>query len=71
MAAAIWIGAAVTVLGLAGLLWCIRLAVAARAPELDPQISRAMLQKAAAWNMAAVAVAGIGLMLVLVGIILR
>lgn len=71
MAAVIWIGAALTLLGVAGLAWCIRLALAARATGSAAEASRAALQKVLAWNMAALGVAFIGLMMVVVGLILR
>lgn len=66
----IWIGAALTVLGLLGLLLCIGIVLKKRRAHLPETEMRATLQKVVALNMAALAVSGIGLMLVLVGVIL-
>ena len=66
----IWIGAALTVLGLLGLVLCIGIVLKKRRANLPEAEMRATLQKVVALNMAALAVSGIGLMLVLVGVIL-
>ena len=71
MAAVIWIGVAVTLLGVAGLIWCIRLSLRVAKPGQDAGAGKAALQKVLAWNMASVCVAFVGLMIVVVGIILR
>lgn len=70
MAGLIWSGAALTVLGVAALLWCIWKVVASRRKSLPEAEMRAALQRIVALNMAALAVSGIGLMMVVVGIIL-
>ena len=59
-----------TLVGVAGLLWCVRLVMAERRKNLDEAAMRAALQRVVVWNMAALAVSGIGLMMVVVGVIL-
>lgn len=66
----IWGGAALTLLGVAGLLWCIRLSMAVRRLPANTDTTRAALQKVLVWNMAALGLAFLGLMAVVVGIIL-
>ncbi|MDU8946749.1 hypothetical protein [Ovoidimarina sediminis] len=66
----VWIGAAITVLGLAGLGWCIVSAARARGEGLDDAAMKARLQALLAWNLASVGTAGIGLMCVVVGLFL-
>lgn len=67
---AIWGGAAITVLGLIGLIYCIFLVMGARRAQLPDAELRAVMQKALVWNLAALALSGLGLMLVVVGVIL-
>jgi hypothetical protein len=67
----IWIGAAVTVLGLVGLIWCIATVARARAAGLRDEELKARLQRVVAVNMAALFVSAIGLMMVVVGVLLR
>ena len=66
----IWGGAAVTGTSLVMLGWCIVAAVRIRRASLDETATRAGLQKVLVWNMAAMAVAAIGLMAVVAGVIL-
>lgn len=66
----IWAGAAVSLIGVAGLIWCILLAVRARKAGLDDAELRARLQKVVALNMGALFVSAIGLMMVVAGIFL-
>jgi len=66
----IWIGSALTLLGVLGLLWCIKLVMGIKKRALPEAETRAGLQRVVALNMAALAVSGIGLMLVVVGVIL-
>jgi hypothetical protein len=66
----IWGGAALSLLGVIGLVGCIVLAVKARRSALSEDDMRARLQKVVVLNMAALAVSAIGLMAVIVGIIL-
>ncbi|MCA3435851.1 MAG: hypothetical protein INF48_00865 [Rhodobacter sp.] len=67
----IWIGAAVSLGGVAGLLRCIQLALRARNAGLDSAAMRARLQQIVTFNLAAVGVSALGLMLVVTGIILN
>ena len=71
MQAVIWGGAVLTLIGVAGLAWCIRLSLNVRNAGQDAEAARAALQKVLAWNMAALGLAAIGLMMVVLGIILR
>ncbi|WP_112321395.1 hypothetical protein [Oceanibium sediminis] len=62
-------GCIVTLLGLAGLILCIRKAAALRA-EPDPAKQRAAMHGLVALNMGSMGVAGLGLAMVVVGLIL-
>ena len=66
----IWSGAALTLVGVIGLLWCIRVVMANRRKNLDEGAMRAALQRVVALNMGALAISGIGLAMVVVGIVL-
>lgn len=66
----IWIGAALSLIGVGLLLWCVRLALQARGVALDEGARRARLQKVVTINMAALALSAFGLMMVVVGILL-
>lgn len=66
----IWIGAAVSLLGLTGLIWCIVRVVRARRAKLDDENMRRVLSSVLPWNMAALFLSVIGLMLVVIGVIL-
>ncbi len=66
----VWIGAAVSLMGLAGLIWCILRVNKARRQKLDDDAMRARVQAVLPWNMAALFLSVIGLMLVVVGILL-
>ncbi|MEI2805325.1 hypothetical protein [Albidovulum sp.] len=66
----IWTGAAVTLLGLAGLVWCIAKVAAARKAGLSDADLRTRLQRVVALNFAALLVSALGLMLVVVGILM-
>ncbi|WP_372603693.1 hypothetical protein [Actibacterium sp.] len=70
MDALIWGGAAVSLIGLAGLMRCIMLAYKAKRANLPDDELRARLQKVVALNMGALGVSAVGLMLVIVGIML-
>ena len=67
----IWAGAAVTLGGVAGLVACIVYILRLRRAGLEESAMRASLQRGVAWNMAALFVSVIGLMLVVVGISLK
>ena len=66
----IWIGAGLTLVGLAGLIWCIVVVIRARKAGLSDEELKSRLQSVVALNMGALAVSGIGLMCVVVGILL-
>jgi len=66
----IWPGALISLIGVIGLGWCIRLAAKARKEQLDKTEMTARLQKLVALNMGALAVSAIGLMMVVIGVLL-
>lgn len=66
----IWGGAALSVAGLIGLIWCITKVWRARAAGLDDADMRAVMARVLPLNLAALFVSVIGLMLVIVGIFL-
>lgn len=59
-----------TILGVMGLAWYIRVVLVSRRKNLSEPDMRAALQRVVALNMGALALSGIGLMMVVVGIIL-
>lgn len=67
----IWGGAVLTVLGLAGILWCILAVTRARRARLEDAAMRATMQRVVAVNMGALAASVLGLMAVIMGIMLR
>lgn len=64
------IGAALSLAGGAGLIWCIVRAVQARRAGLADADLRARLQRLVAVNLGALGVSALGLMLVVIGILL-
>lgn len=66
----IWIGAAISLAGVAGLVWCILLATRARKAGLSDEEMRARLQRVVMLNMAALGISALGLMCVVLGILL-
>lgn len=67
----IWSGAAVSVAGIAGLMWCVLKVMRARRDmNIDPEAMRAVLQRAVLLNMIALMVSAVGLMMVIAGIVL-
>ena len=66
----IWLGAAVTLAGLALLVWCILRVIRARRAGLSDDELRAALQKILPVNTGALFLSVIGLMLVVLGIVL-
>jgi hypothetical protein len=70
MQALVWIGAALSLAGVGGLIWCILLALRARRSGMEDDAMRAALQRVVVLNMAALGVSAIGLMCVVAGIIL-
>lgn len=67
----IWSGTAVSLAGLAGLVWCIVYALRARRAGLADAELRVRLQRAVLVNLAALFVSALGLMLIVLGIVLR
>lgn len=67
----IWGGAALSLLGLAGLVWCIVTVWGARRKALDDEAMRAVLARVLPYNLGALFLSVIGLMLVIVGIFLQ
>ncbi|KIT16892.1 hypothetical protein [Jannaschia aquimarina] len=70
MTALVWIGAALTVAGLAGLGWCILVALRARRARLEGPEMEARLRGLVAINLGALACSTIGLMMVVLGVFL-
>lgn len=66
----IWSGAAITLAGVAGLFLCVVHVVRLRRAGLPDEALRKGLQRAVVWNMGALFVSVIGLMLVILGIAL-
>ena len=66
----IWIGSILSLLGLLGLLWCIKTVLRAKKATVSDEELRMSLQKVVPFNMAALFLSAIGLMLVILGIIL-
>lgn len=66
----IWGGAAISVLGLVGLVWCILRVMRAKRANLSDEEMRAVLQRTLPLNLGALFFSVIGLMLVIVGIFL-
>ena len=70
MSLLIWIGTAITLAGLAGLVWVIRKASSLKDAGLTDAEIKARLERLTAPNLAALAIAAIGLMCVVLGIVL-
>jgi len=70
MQAWVWAGVAATVLGLAGLVWCIVLALRAKRVGGSEDQVRAKLQRVVLINLAAMGLSAMGLMLVVIGVML-
>lgn len=69
LAGLIWGGAAVALLGVAGLVAC---GVASmRARGMAPDAARAVMQKVVVWNLAAMGVSVLGLAALATGLVLR
>jgi len=66
----VYLGAAVAALGLAGLGWCIWLALSAKRANLPDAEMKARLQKIVALNMGAMGLSAMGLMMVVMGVLL-
>ena len=66
----IWIGSILSLLGLVGLLWCIKTVLRAKKAAVSDEELRVSLQKVVPFNMAALFLSATGLMLVILGIML-
>ncbi|MGB3176969.1 MAG: hypothetical protein WBC68_04785 [Albidovulum sp.] len=66
----IWVGAIVTLAGLAALIWCILGVNRARRAGLSDAELRARLQKAVTLNLGALLLSALGLIMVVMGIAL-
>lgn len=66
----IWAGAALTLIGLGGLIYCILRATRAKRSGLDDTAMRAELQRVVTINLAAVGLSALGLAAVVTGILL-
>lgn len=66
----IFFGALVTLFGLIGLIWCIVRVAKARRSGVDEQTLRDIMQHTIAFNMGALFLSVIGLMMVVLGILL-
>ena len=66
----IWTGAAVSMLGLAGLIWCILTVMRARKANLPDEEMREKLRSVLPLNMGALFLSVMGLMMVVLGILL-
>ncbi len=70
MQALIWTGSALTLGGVALLVYCIIMVARAKSASLDDAALRQRLQRAVVWNMAALALSGLGLIVVITGLAL-
>ncbi|EDZ48013.1 hypothetical protein [Leisingera daeponensis] len=66
----VWTGAALSVAGLLGLVWCIIKVARARRQKLDDDALRAVVQSVLPYNLGALLLSVLGLMLVMTGIFL-
>jgi len=66
----IWLGAAVSLAGMVGLIWCIMTVWKARKAGLSDDALRQAVQKVVPVNAAALFLSVIGLMMVVIGILL-
>lgn len=66
----VWAGTAVTLGGLATLIWCIATVARARRAGLDDAALKARLQRVVTINLAALLLSALGLMMVVTGVVL-
>jgi len=66
----IYLGSGAAFLGLAGLITCIVLALKIKKSKLEGTTAREQLQRLVAYNMAALFLSFLGLMMIVVGILL-
>ena len=66
----VWGGAVLTLIGVAGLMWCVVLGIRAKRSTLPEDQVKAQLQRVIALNLGALAISALGLMAVIFGVIL-
>ena len=66
----IWLGAAISAIGLFGIIWCAFQVIKAKSDDLEDAELRARVQAVMPINLAALFMSAIGLMCVIVGILL-
>lgn len=66
----VWVGAALSLVGLLGLVWCIVTVWKARRSAADDEALRAVVRRVVPLNMAALGLSVMGLMMVILGIFL-
>ncbi|CAM3650601.1 hypothetical protein PHIN109289_01905 [Phaeobacter inhibens] len=66
----VWAGAAISVAGLIGLMWSVVRVMQAKRQKLDDDALRAVVQKVMPYNLGALFLSVIGLMLVMLGLTL-
>ncbi len=71
MQAMVWTGVALTLSGLAGLVWCIVLAMRAKRAGGSEAEVRARLQRVVVWNLGAMGLSALGLGAVVFGLFLK
>jgi len=71
MQALVWSGTLVSLLGLAGLVYCVMRALRVRRAGLPEEAARMELQRVVVINMGALALSALGLILVVLGTLLR
>ncbi len=64
----VWGGAALSMAGLIGLVWCILRVMKARKANLTDEELRAAVQSVLPWNLASLFLSVLGLMMVILGI---
>ncbi|MDO9527329.1 MAG: hypothetical protein Q7J57_17610 [Gemmobacter sp.] len=67
----IWIGAAMTLAGVAGIVWCIVMVTRAKRAGLDDAALKSALQRVVAVNLGALGMSALGLGAVVAGLMLR
>jgi threonine/homoserine/homoserine lactone efflux protein len=70
MAVMIWGGTVLTLIGVIGLIACVVIAMRAKRDGLTGPAMQARLQRVVGYNLGALAVSALGLVLVIIGIIL-
>ena len=67
----VWIGTTISLLGLAGLVYCILEALRAKRARLDDAAMRTRLARLTTWNLGALMLSSFGLIVVITGLFLR